>query len=491
MTITPTALLSLPIITTGTESGTWGDVVDNGLTSYLDIAIAGGLAITITTADVTLANTAGTSAVTNIGSTTAQYAILNVSGAMTAARNLILPSSSREYTINNSCTGGFALTVKGAATTGVTLRNNESAKVVWDGSDYVKVGPGASITGTNMAVGTSALGANTTGVNNTAIGSTALALNSTGSNNTVVGSSALSNNSSGISSTVMGRDAALSNTTGGGNVVIGRDALRSSLLSSSNVAIGQDALYYYYAFPIITAGAFNIGGTYTIVTVGTTNFVAIGASANTIGVVFVATGVGSGTGTASRQNSTYNTVIGYAAGTLMTTGIKNTIIGCFNGNQSGLNILTKDNYIVLSDGDGNPRAYWNGADATFNGALTTTGAITSSGTAGVGYATGAGGAVTQTVSRTNPTPSINRPTGSITLVSAAGTTAYTSFTVNNNTVAATDAIILNQQSGTDKYELMVTKITASTSFEITFRTTGGTTTETPVFNFAVIKGVAA
>lgn len=139
MTITPTALLSLPIITTGTESGTWGDVVDNGLTSYLDIAIAGGLAITITTADVTLANTAGTSSVTNIGSTTAQYAVLNVSGAMTAARSLILPSSSRTYVINNACTGGFLLTVKGSATTGVTLQNGEKAYVAWNGTDYVKI----------------------------------------------------------------------------------------------------------------------------------------------------------------------------------------------------------------------------------------------------------------------------------------------------------------------------------------------------------------
>ena len=139
MTITPTALLSLPLITTGTESGTWGDVVDNGLTSYLDIAIAGGLAITITTTDVTLANTAGTSSATAIGSTTAQYAILNVSGAMTAARSLILPSSSRMYVINNACTGGFLLTVKGSATTGVTLQNGEKAYVAWNGTDYVKV----------------------------------------------------------------------------------------------------------------------------------------------------------------------------------------------------------------------------------------------------------------------------------------------------------------------------------------------------------------
>jgi hypothetical protein len=146
MTISPTALLSLPIITTGTESGTWGDVVDNGLTSYLDIAIAGGLSVVVTTADVTLTNTAGTSGATNISSTTAQYAILNVSGAMTGARSLILPSSSRKYIINNTCTGGFLLTVKGAATTGVVVTNNEKVLVAWNGTDYTKIG-GAGASG--------------------------------------------------------------------------------------------------------------------------------------------------------------------------------------------------------------------------------------------------------------------------------------------------------------------------------------------------------
>lgn len=39
------------------------------------------------------------------------------------------------------------------------------------------------------------------------------------------------------------------------------------------------------------------GTTYTINTVGTTNFVSIGASSNTVGVTFLATGVGTGTGT--------------------------------------------------------------------------------------------------------------------------------------------------------------------------------------------------
>lgn len=51
---------------------------------------------------------------------------------------------------------------------------------------------------------------------------------------------------------------------------------------------------------VITAGSFVVGRTYTIVTSGTTDFVSEqGASANTVGTEFVATAVGSGTGTAS------------------------------------------------------------------------------------------------------------------------------------------------------------------------------------------------
>ena len=48
----------------------------------------------------------------------------------------------------------------------------------------------------------------------------------------------------------------------------------------------------------LTAGAFVVDRSHKIVTVGNTSFTAIGASANTVDVVFTATGVGSGTGTA-------------------------------------------------------------------------------------------------------------------------------------------------------------------------------------------------
>jgi len=124
------------------------------------------------------------------------------------------------------------------------------------------------------------------------------------------------------------------------------------------------------------------------------------------------------------------------------------------------------------------------------GNLKTGGSITSnSATAGIGYTTGAGGTVTQGTSRTTGV-TLNKISGSITLFSAAGTSSYTTFTVTNSTVAANDVIIVNQKSGTDKYEAFVSNVAAG-SFNITFSDVSGTTTEQPVFNFAVIKAVAA
>jgi hypothetical protein len=117
----------------------------------------------------------------------------------------------------------------------------------------------------------------------------------------------------------------------------------------------------------------------------------------------------------------------------------------------------------------------------------TNGVTSNSATAGIGYATGAGGVVTQGTNRTTGV-TLNTVSGAITLVSAAGTTSWQSFTVTNSTVAATDVVIVNQKSGTDLYEIHVTAVAAG-SFRISYKTTAGTTTEQPVFNFAVIKAV--
>lgn len=115
--------------------------------------------------------------------------------------------------------------------------------------------------------------------------------------------------------------------------------------------------------------------------------------------------------------------------------------------------------------------------------------LSTSATAGIGYGTGAGGTVTQLTNRTTGV-TLNKTTGAITLVSAAGSATPATFTVTNSAVAATDTIVLNQKSGADLYHLLVTAVAAG-SFNITAFTTGGTTTESPVINFAVLKGVAA
>lgn len=58
-----------------------------------------------------------------------------------------------------------------------------------------------------------------------------------------------------------------------------------------------------YKVTTVSAGNFVVGLTYTIATVGTTNWLSIGAQTATVGTVFVATGVGSGTGTATLNSN--------------------------------------------------------------------------------------------------------------------------------------------------------------------------------------------
>lgn len=121
--------------------------------------------------------------------------------------------------------------------------------------------------------------------------------------------------------------------------------------------------------------------------------------------------------------------------------------------------------------------------------IDTSGNATVTSAAGLGYSTGAGGTVTQGTSRTTGV-TLNKPTGAITMFSALGSAVAATFTVTNSLVAATDTIILNQQSGTNLYALLVTAVAAG-SFNITFYTTGGVATDAPVINFSLIKGVTA
>ena len=60
-----------------------------------------------------------------------------------------------------------------------------------------------------------------------------------------------------------------------------------------------------------------------------------------------------------------NQFFGYEAGSQITSGASNTILGAYRGNDGGLDIRTASNYIVLSDGDANPRLYIDGSNNVF------------------------------------------------------------------------------------------------------------------------------
>lgn len=175
-------------------------------------------------------------------------------------------------------------------------------------------------------------------------------------------------------------------------------------------------------------------------------------------------------------------------GTVVSTGSTNastTAAGYFT-NASTFGFASYGIYVNVASGPTTTIAARFDFAGTEVARIDSAGGILSRGTGGIGYRTGAGGAVTQATSRTTGV-TLDKTTGSITLVYAAGTTTWQSFTVTNSTVAISDTVIVNQRSGTDLYMIHVTNVAAG-SFQITFATTGGTTTEQPVFNFAVIKG---
>lgn len=116
-----------------------------------------------------------------------------------------------------------------------------------------------------------------------------------------------------------------------------------------------------------------------------------------------------------------------------------------------------------------------------------------SATAGVGYATGAGGAVTQATNKSTGV-TLNKVCGAITMNNASLATATTvAFTLTNSTIAATDVVVVSEKSGgtSGAYSIQVGAVAdGSCSIEVRNQS-GGSLSEAVVLNFVVIKAVAA
>jgi hypothetical protein len=89
------------------------------------------LSKTITTADVTLTTVEAM-----------EQGVIRLSGTPTAARNLIVPAKAKVYFIDNDTAGAFAVTVKTASGTGVSLASGTNGALFCDGVNVVSIASG-------------------------------------------------------------------------------------------------------------------------------------------------------------------------------------------------------------------------------------------------------------------------------------------------------------------------------------------------------------
>ena len=374
MTVNRTTLLDLPLPVTGTESGTWGDTTNNGLTQYMDIAIAGMSNLTsanFTTGALTIETTEGNSSATNITATSGQYAGFRVTSL---AQNSTITvgntgtNPARSYRLINA-DATYTLTFKATGQTGITLQPGQTAVVAFNGTDYVIVGMAGAGTVTDNAVvrfdGTTGklvqnsvvtiadstgdvagVGALTMGGNLTLSGGTANGVLYLNGSKVATSGSALTFDGAqlGVNGVTVGRGAGAVST----NTAVGASALNANTTGATNTALGYQSLQANTTASSNTAVGYQAG--YSNTTGIQNTYIGYGAGySNQTGSYSLFVGQNAGQAT----TGTNNNFVGYGAGYSVTTGSKNTILGSYDGNQDGLDIRTSSNYAVISDGDGN------------------------------------------------------------------------------------------------------------------------------------------
>ena len=341
--------------------------------------LAGSANLTFNGTTVTIANDASISGLT-VGRGAGAVSTNTAVGASALAANTSGSNNTAVgYQAGYSNTTGIGFTAIGYQSLYNTTGSNSTAVGIYS----LK----ASTTGTNVAMGYSALSTSTTGTAGTAIGTNALQANTTGSYNTALGDSALYSNTTASNNTAVGYQAGYSNTTGLYNTFVGTQDNASNAVGRSNTIGWYNAAFGAAALQSNVSGYFNV---------------AIGAQS-----LYVATG-------------SNNTGVGYGAGSAITTGAYNTILGNYNGNQGGLDIRTANNYIVLSDGQGNPR-----------------GVFDSSGNFGVG---------------TDP--------------SSSGVSGYNNLVVGNSSAATSGITIRTTNAGTPSGRIVFARGTGGTNGQI-------------------------
>jgi len=257
--------------------------------------------------------------------------------------------------VNYNGTGGLLVDSANLTFDGTTLTANKVTSTNDASISGLTVGKGGGSDANSTAVGAGAIGGTNTSGYTHAFGVNALNAITSGSSNNAFGWGSLQNTTTGGGNSAFGHAANRLNTTGAFNTALGYNALYSNTTASNNTAVGYQAGYSN-----TTAG-------------NNTNLGYAAGYTNSTGVNNLYVGYGSGYAATGGGNC----FVGYASGTLVTSGTNNTILGSYSGNQGGLDIRTASNYIVLSDGAGNPRGVFDSTGSFYTGGY-------SSGLAGAG-----------------------------------------------------------------------------------------------------------
>ena len=198
--------------------------------------------------------------------------------------------------------------------------------VGYDGTDNVRIDP-SNLGGGGGASDLNGLSDCLVDTDSLYVGEVPSGLSGNPQGNTVLGIDAGIALTSGTKNTFFGNDAGKSITTGQRNTIIGMQAGDANSTGSRNVFIGNAA-----------GGSSSDGGENTII--GTFAFGSATRDTGTVGI---------GAGVLGNQNagfvSGFNTAIGYYAGTSITTGQNNTIIG----RQADASSATVSNEITLGN----------------------------------------------------------------------------------------------------------------------------------------------
>jgi microcystin-dependent protein len=156
MPTTYSANLGISLMADGEDSGTWGDITNANLGTLLEESIIGSATVAMADANQTIS-------ITNGATSSGRKLYIKCTGVDTAQRNLTVPTSLKQYIVNNATTGGFGINVTTSGGTGIVVPNGTVKILYVDGTNVLDAVTGlgnistGTINGNTITAGTGTL----------------------------------------------------------------------------------------------------------------------------------------------------------------------------------------------------------------------------------------------------------------------------------------------------------------------------------------------